>query len=95
MNKLLLIPAFALLVACDSVRDRTETYTCPIGPDLSVAFSDDGARIVFPTGRVELLPPTEDEDFYAKPGVVFDARPFRTARLTDGQQSFQCDQMAG
>ena len=95
MRKLLLLPAFALLVACGDRQDAVATYTCPNGPSLVVAYSDEGARITFPSGRVEQLDTTETENLYAKPGVVFDTRVFRTARLTDGDKSFNCDQMAG
>lgn len=95
MRALAVLPALFLLVACGGGRNDLATYTCPNGPDLVVNFSDDGARITFPDGRVELLPPTEFEELYAKPGVVFDNRVFRTARLTDGPQSFNCDQMEG
>ncbi|MEM7720052.1 MAG: hypothetical protein AAF222_12700 [Pseudomonadota bacterium] len=91
----LTLPALLVLAACGSGRNDIATYTCPNGPDLVVNFTDDGARLTFPTGRVELLPLTDTEELYAKPGVVFDNRVFRTARLTDGQQSFNCDQMAG
>lgn len=95
MRALLTLPALALLAACGGSDTRTATYTCPNGPDLSVAYADEGALIVFSTGRRELLEPTETEELYAKPGVVWDVRQFRTGRLTDGERSFQCDQMAG
>lgn len=95
MKKLLHIPALAVLVACGGQQSNLATFSCPNGPDLVVAFSDEGARITFPTGRIEQLQPTETEELYAKPGVVFDNRQFRTARLTDGDKSYSCDQMAG
>lgn len=95
MRTLILLPALALLAACGGQQDALATYTCPNGPSLVVAYSDEGARITFPSGRVEQLASTDTENLYAKPGVVFDAREFRTARLTDGPQSFNCDQMAG
>ncbi|MEM9426689.1 MAG: hypothetical protein AAGA06_08295 [Pseudomonadota bacterium] len=95
MKKLFLIPVIATLAACGSQRNDVATFTCPNGPDLSVSFSGEGARITFPTGRVEQLQPTDTEELYAKPGVVFDNRQFRTARLTDGDKSYSCDQMAG
>jgi len=95
MKPLILLPALALLVACNDGPSGSETYTCPNGPDLAVTYSDEGARILFPDGRVEVLPPTETEETYAKPGIVWQAAGFRTARLTDGERSFACDQMGG
>ncbi|MEM6385784.1 MAG: hypothetical protein AAF718_06055 [Pseudomonadota bacterium] len=95
MRASILLPAIAMLAACGGQQNTTETYTCANGPFLSVAYSDEGALIVFPTGRREILEPTETPELYAKPGVVWDARPFRTARLTDGERSLQCDQMEG
>ncbi len=94
MRALLLIPAIAMLTACGE-RQTRETYTCPNGPSLAVTYSEAGAILTFANGRTELLPPTDKPDIYAKPGVVWDAAAFRTARLTDGQSSFLCDQMAG
>lgn len=95
MRALILLPALALLTACATQQTRVETYTCPNGPDLVVSYTDEGARIVFPTGRVETLAPTDRENLYATTGVVFDATAFRNARLTDGQQSYSCDQLGG
>lgn len=95
MRLFFLLPALALLAACGGQRDKLATYSCPNGPNLVVVFSEAGARITFPSSRVEELPITETPGLYAKPGVVFDTRAFRTARLTDGEQSFSCDQMAG
>jgi hypothetical protein len=60
-----------------------------------VKYSDDAVTIVFPDGRRELLPATENENIYAKPGTVWHLEAFRTARLTDGAKSYHCDQMAG
>lgn len=90
-----LIPALTLLTACGEGRESAATFACPNGPDIAVLYSEAGARLLFPGGRVEELPPTETEGIYAKPGIVWNAAGFRSARLTDGQQSFQCDQMAG
>lgn len=95
MRAFLVLPAFALLAACGGQRDQFATFTCPNGPTLVVAYTENGARITFPDGRVEQLANTGTENLYAKPGVVFDARVFRTARLTDGERSYSCDQMAG
>jgi hypothetical protein len=89
------ISALTLLAACGESRERAATFTCPNGPDIAVLYSDEGARLLFAGGRVEELPPTETEGIYAKPGIVWNAAGFRTARLTDGPKSFQCDQMAG
>lgn len=95
MRILFLLPAVALLAACNDSPSGSETYTCPNGPDLAVSYSEEGARILFPDGRVEVLPPTEFEETYAKPGIVWQSAGFRTARLTDGDRSYACDQMAG
>ncbi len=95
MRTLLILPALTLLAACGESRDPVKTYTCPNGPSIAVTYSDEGARLILPGGRIELLPPTETEDIYAKPGIVWNAAAFRTARLTDGQATFLCDQMAG
>ncbi len=94
MKPLFLIPALALLAACGE-RETRETYTCPNGPDLAITYSEAGALITFGDGRSELLPPTDKEEVYAKPGMVWASEGFRTARLTDGQSSYACDQMAG
>lgn len=94
MRGLFVIVALATLAAC-SERSTRETYTCPNGPSLAVTYSDAGANITFASGRTELLPPTDREDVYAKPGLVWNARAFRSARLDDGQSSYLCDQMAG
>ena len=90
-----LLPVLALLAACNDGPSGAETYTCPNGPDLRIGYSEEGALILFPSGRTELVPPTETVDLYAKPGIVWDARQFRSARLTDGNASYACDQMAG
>ncbi len=94
MRALFLIPALVTLAACGE-RETRETYTCPNGPALAVTYSEAGANITFASGRSELLPPTEKTDVYAKPGMVWDAAAFRSARLTDGPSSYRCDQMAG
>jgi hypothetical protein len=90
----LLIPALLALAACAGQAKRA-TYTCPNGPTLAVVYTDDGATIAFPDGRVELLPPTGTPDVYAKPGLSWNAAAFRTARLDDGPRSYGCNQMAG
>ena len=96
MRSLILLGALALLAACGGdQRSGAATFTCPNGPDLTVLYSDEGALLVFPDGRREVLSSTETENLYAKPGVVWDARVFRSARLTDGERSLSCDQMAG
>ncbi len=94
MKSLYLIPALALLAACGD-RETRETFTCPNGPDIAVTYSEAGALVTFGDGRSELLPPTETEGVYAKPGMVWSSEGFRTARLTDGPSSYACDQMAG
>ncbi|MEM6610578.1 MAG: hypothetical protein AAF689_18620 [Pseudomonadota bacterium] len=94
--KLFIFPiALAALSACGESNDDLATYTCPNGPNIAVTYSEEGARLLLTGGRVEELPPTETENIYAKPGIVWNAAGFRTARLTDGDKSFQCDQMAG
>lgn len=95
MKRLLTFPALLILAACSGERSEFATYTCPNGPNLIVTSTEQTARITFAGGRVEELQATETSGIYAKPGVVFDTRVFRTARLTDGEQSFSCDQMAG
>lgn len=91
---LLVIPAFVALSACNE-QESLETYTCPNGPDVAVAYSEEGALLRFVGGRTELLPPTDKPDIYAKPGIVWNSSAFRSARLDDGQESYLCDQMAG
>ena len=99
MRGLVLILALGALAACGDVAERTEraTFACPNGPSLIVEYSGDEARVIFPGGRVEVLPKVEGDDpsLWAKPGLVWNLTQFRTARLTDGQQSYNCDQMAG
>ncbi len=95
MRPLFLISALALLAGCGEDMSSVATYACPNAPDIAVVYDDEGARLVFAGGRVEELPPTETEDIYAKPGIVWDVTSFLTARLTDGPKSIQCDQMAG
>lgn len=51
--------------------------------------------LYLPDGRIEDLQPTDRENVFAKPGIVWDAVAFRSARLTDGDKSYLCDQMAG
>jgi|GEM_PF-3273158 hypothetical protein len=95
MRGLIFLAALGALAACGE-QQSLATFTCPNGPDLIVTYTDDSARVVFPDGRVETLPRVEEgSDIYAKPGLVWDADQFRSARLTDGQSSFACDQMAG
>lgn len=74
---------------------KRETYTCPNGPNLAVVYSGDGATLSFSSGRVEVLPATEKEDVYARPGIAWNASDFRRARLDDEGKSYLCDQMAG
>jgi hypothetical protein len=95
MTRILAPLALLLLCACAGERSNFATYTCPNGPSLAVTTTDSSARIAFPSGRVEELAATETSGVYAKPGIVFDTRGFRDARLTDGDQSFACNQMAG
>jgi len=96
MKALCLIPALALLAACgSSSQNKLATFTCPNGPSLVVTYSGDTAQITFPDGRKEVLAVTENENIFAKPGTVWQLVAFRTARLTDGQNSYHCDQMAG
>ena len=95
MRALWLIPALALLAACDTEKKSRATYSCPNGPSLVLVYTEEAATIYFPDGRVEELPATEKDDLYAKPGIVWQLVSFRTARLTDGEKSFNCDQMAG
>lgn len=95
MRILVFVMMLGGLAACGG-QEKLTTFTCPNGPDLVVTYSDDTARIAFPGGRVETLDRVEeDKDLYAKPGVVWDAEQFRSGRLTDGQSSYACDQMAG
>lgn len=95
MKTHLIFPALMLLAACGGEQSDFSTYTCPNGPNLAVTTTETSVRITFPGGRVEELPATETAGVFAKPGVVFDTRGFRDARLTDGDQSFACNQMAG
>ena len=96
MRIVLALLPLAALAACGGVGSSSETYTCPNGPDLGVTYSDGQAQIAFPDGRVETLPLVDPErpDFYARPGMSWDAGEFRTARLDDGQRSLRCDQMS-
>ena len=89
-----LIGVLMLLAACTNTQEKRTTFTCPNGPDLVVVYEDDAATLVFPSERVERLPKSK-ENLYAKPGVVWQLTGFRLARLTDGQSSYSCDQMAG
>lgn len=95
MRAVLAVLALAALAACAS-EPKAATFTCPNGPDLAVFYSDEGATIRFPDGRVELLPrPDPDRPkLYAKPGYRF-AVGSREARLDDGGVSYICDQMGG
>ena len=77
MNKILLTSTLVLGAACSEQRNR-ETYTCANGPDFAVLYSDEGARLLFSSGRDELLPPTEDETIYAIPGLVWNSAGFRS-----------------
>ena len=95
MRAIIILPALTLLAACETEQSNLATYTCPNGPSLAVTSTEQAARIVFPGGRIEDLAATDITGVFAKPGVVFDTRGFRTARLTDGDQSFACNQMAG
>ncbi len=97
MKYLLILSALALLTACGDKDSRkgAATYTCPNGPDLAVYYVDGIARLYLPGGRIEELQPTDRENVFARPGIVWDAVGFRTGRLTDGEMSYQCDQMAG
>ena len=99
MRGLVLIIALGALSACGGGSEKRDaaTFACPNGPSLVVGYTETDARIVFPDGRVEVLPKVEGDDpnLWAKPGVVWDLTQFRTARLTDGQRSYNCDQMAG
>jgi hypothetical protein len=95
VRSLILIAALAALSACGGQSSQA-TFTCPNGPDLSVAYTKDGATLYFPDGRVELLPRPDPErpNLYAKPGFRW-AVGTREARLDDGSKSYACDQMAG
>lgn len=95
MRALFILPALTLMAACGTEQSDLATYTCPNGPSLAVTTTEDAARIVFPGGRIEDLAATPTTGVFSRPGVVFDTRGFRTARLTDGEQSFACNQMAG
>lgn len=87
--------ALALLAGCGA-QEQVATFTCPRGPDLTVVYSEAGATLYFPDGRVETLPRPDPErpNLYAKPGYSW-AVGFREARLDDGSNSYTCDQMAG
>ena len=81
----------ATLAACSDT--EVATFACPNGPDLAVTYSGDSATIALNDGRTEILPRvTEGEEVYAKPGMVWQETSFRSARLTDGQRSYACDQ---
>lgn len=94
MRTVLLLSALLAFAACGGQSKRA-TFTCPNGPTLAVVYTEDGATIAFPDGRVELLPPTDTPDVYAKPGLAWNAATFRTARLDDGDKSYNCDQLGG
>jgi len=94
MRTLVLLTALAALSAC-GMQEKRATYTCPNGPDLVVNYTEDQATLTFSSGRVEVLPVTEKEDIYAKPGIVWNAAAFRSGRLDDEGKSYLCDQMAG
>lgn len=95
MRTATIIATLVTLTAC-SGGEKLATYSCPRGPDLTVAYSDAGATLYFPDGRVELLPRPDPErpNLYAKPGFRW-ATGGRDARLDEGSKSFLCDQMAG
>lgn len=95
MRPFLILPVLVSISACGAGESDLATFTCPNGPDIAVTYTDEAARLVLPGGRVETLPATESEDVYARPGVVWNVAGFRSARLTDGEKSYQCDQMAG
>jgi len=94
MRAVLLIAALAALAACGS-REKHATFTCPNGPSIAVTYAEDQATLSFSSGRIEVLPVTDVEDIYAKPGVTWDATAFRGARFDDDGKSYRCDQMAG
>lgn len=89
MRSLVLIGALVVLAACS--RNETDTFFCVGGPDLAVNYQEDSATILLNDGRQFTLPEVE-EGLYAQPGIVWQEVDFRTARLTDGQRSFNCDQ---
>lgn len=95
MRPLVLLAALAALAACGGESSEA-TFTCPNGPDMYVAYAEDGVTLYFPDGRVEVLqrPDPERPNLYAKPGYRW-AVGFREARLDDGASSYACDQMAG
>lgn len=96
MRALALLAALGTLAACGEQQAREATFTCPRGPDLTVVYSEAGATLYFPDGRVELLPRPDPErqNLYAKPGYSF-AVGMRDARLDDGMNSYLCEQMTG
>lgn len=94
MRPILLAPTLVLLAGCGE-NETQETYTCPNGPDFAVFYSEAGARLLFGNGRDELLPPTDDETIFAKPGLIWNTAGFRSGRLDVDQSSYLCDQMAG
>ena len=89
MRSLLLVGSLILLAACSQT--RTETFFCVGGPDLAVTYTEDSATLLLNDGRQFALPQVE-EGVYARPGTVWQEVDFRTARFTDGQRSFNCDQ---
>lgn len=89
MKTLALMGVLVLLAACS--RNQTETFFCVGGPDLAVSYTDESATLLLNDGRQFTLPKVE-EGVYALPGTVWQEVDFRTARLTDGQRSFGCDQ---
>ena len=92
---LLLMIAATALAACGE-RPSEATFTCPNGPDLTVAYTPEGATLYFPDGRAELLPRPDPErpNHYEKPGYSWSVG-MRDARLYDRDKSYLCDQMSG
>ena len=85
--------ALSTFAACGE-GPTSETYTCANGPDLGVIYDEDKATLLFPSGRREVLFRAQDgAELYSRAGLAWDARDFRTARLTEPTRSFQCDQM--
>lgn len=80
------------LTACGG-GSKTATFSCPNGPEIAVAYSEDVATISFADGRTEVVPldPTR-EGVYAKSGFSWSETAFRTGRLNDGTRSYSCDQ---
>lgn len=88
------LAGLGLLSACSGT--SVATFTCPNGPDLTVEYIDDNARLFFPDGRVEEVSANDPDrpNYYAKPGFSWSTGT-REARLTDGSRSYLCDQMRG